>query len=78
MGQAKSRGSFEQRKIEGAARLEIEAQARAVELARQKREAAEREAALPPEVRARKRRAAQTLNTIIAMALTSGSTSLLR
>jgi hypothetical protein len=74
MGQAKARGSFEQRQIEGAARLEAEAQARAVELARQKREAAEREAALPPEVRARRRQASLTLNAIIAMALSGGQT----
>lgn len=71
MGQAKSRGSFEQRKIEGEERLEAEAQARAKELARLEREEAAREAALPPDVRERKRRARQTFNTLIAAALTS-------
>ena len=71
MGQAKSRGSFEQRKIEGAARLEAEAKARAVEMARLEREEAAREAALPPHVREQKRRARQTFNTIIAAAMGS-------
>lgn len=69
MGQAKSRGSFEQRKIEGEARLEAEATARAKELARLEREEAEREAALPADVRERKRRARNSFNTMIAIAL---------
>jgi len=64
MGEAKRRGSFEQRKAEGEERLQLEAEQR-------RKEEARREAALTPEQR-KKRVEARKLLTMMA-GFTAGS-----
>lgn len=78
MGQAKARGSFEQRKVEGIARLDAEAREREIAIALRKREDAEREAALPPAERQRNRQARENLNAMLAVTFGLTAASRLR
>jgi hypothetical protein len=64
MGQAKQRGTFEQRKAEGIAKREEK------ELARRKA-IAEAEAALTPEQRKKRKRAGMVLTSVLGMATAS-------
>lgn len=89
MGQAKSRGSFEQRQVEGVARRAAEAQAQEIERARLKREAAEqqaermrvkreadqRRAASPPQVREHRRQSLRSHTMLMAVAMATMGTA---
>lgn len=78
MGQAKARGSFEQRKVEGIARLHAETREREIAIALRKREAAKREAALSPAERQRNRQTRKNLDAVLAVTFGLTAASRLR
>lgn len=65
MGQAKQRGTFEQRKADGAARLQADAQRRRTALAAQ-------EATMTPAEREARKRAQRTLAMMLGLVAGSG------
>ncbi len=71
MGQAKQRGTFEQRQAEGIAKRQEKERKRAEALAARTAEQAEREARKTPEERDRSRRAAMLLTSVLGMAVSS-------
>lgn len=73
MGQAKQRGTFEQRQAEGIAKRQEQERKRAEELAAQRAEQAEREARKTPEERARSRRASLLMASVLGTVVASSS-----
>lgn len=77
MGQAKLRGTFEQRQAEGIAKRLVEEQRKREEAAARKAEAdawrKEREARMTPQDRDRCRRAGVLLASVLGMAISSSS-----
>jgi len=73
MGQAKQRGTFEQRKAEGIAKRQEEERKVAEALAARRAEQIEREARKTPEERDRDRRAAALLASVLGTVVTSSS-----
>lgn len=73
MGQAKQRGTFEQRQAEGIAKRQEQERKRAEALAARRAEQAEREARKTPEERDRSRRAAMLLTSVLGMVVASST-----
>lgn len=77
MGQAKLRGTFEHRQVEGIAKRQAEEHRRREEAAARKAEAdarrREREARMTPQERDRSRRAGMLLTSVLGMAIASSS-----
>lgn len=73
MGQAKQRGTFEQRQAEGIAKRQEQERKRADALAALKAERAEREARKTPEERDRSRRAGLLLTSILGTMVASSA-----
>ena len=71
MGQAKQRGTFEQRQAEGIAKRQEQERKRDEELASRRAEQAEREARKTPEECDRSRRAGLLLTSVLGMVGTS-------
>lgn len=73
MGQAKQRGTFEQRQAEGVAKRQEQERKRAEALAALRAEQAEREARKTPEERDRSRRASLLLTSVLGMVVASST-----
>lgn len=73
MGQAKQRGTFEQRQAEGIAKRQEQERKRAEVLAARRAEQAEREARKTPEERDRSRRAGLLLISVLGMVVASST-----
>jgi len=71
MGQAKQRGTFEQRQAEGIAKRQEQERKRADALAARRVEQAEREARKTPEERDRSQRAAMLLTSVLGLVVSS-------
>ena len=73
MGQAKQRGTFEQRQAEGIAKRQEQERKRDEALAAIRAERAEREARKTPEERDRSRRAGLLLTSVLGMVVASST-----
>lgn len=73
MGQAKQRGTFEQRQAEGIAKRQEQERKRADRLAAIEAERAEYEASRTPEERDRSRRAGLLLTSVLGMVVASST-----